>query len=244
MIRAALLVLVLSAAGGSQQAVSWMRLDTAQATSKRTGKMILLFVACDPKTGNSICGKSSGADRVFSENAIQKRSQEFHFVKVCEKAMSEQVRATRALEILFLDGYGDEYGRTCLSDAKSLDLEMTGVLEKYRPREVSWASTDAKVPADAKKPVVLAFVDSNKESSEALKMLRDRSIAFFHDRFIFVRAVWKKDSDEAKKYAVTQAPSFLVLDRGEVVERVALPKAVWELKGALTRTLAKPDDKK
>jgi hypothetical protein len=221
-----------------------MRLDTAQASSKRTGKLIVLFVACDPKTGNSICGKSSGADRVFSENAIQKRSGEFHFVKVCEKGMSEQVRATRALEIVFMDGYGDEYGRTSLSDVKSLDQEMAGVLEKYRPREVSWASTDAKIPADTKKPVVLVFADSTKESTEALKMLRDRSISFFHDRFVFVRSAWKKDSDESKKYAVTQAPSFLVLDRGEVVERVALPKAVWEVKGALTRTLAKVDDRK
>lgn len=66
MIRASLLVLlalseglgaraeglVLSPAGGPQQGVSWMRLDTAQAASRKTGKLILLFVACDPKTGN------------------------------------------------------------------------------------------------------------------------------------------------------------------------------------------------
>lgn len=66
MIRASLLVLLVlsegpgaraegalaSVAGGPQQGVSWMRLDTAQAASKKTGKLILLFVACDPKTGN------------------------------------------------------------------------------------------------------------------------------------------------------------------------------------------------
>ena len=53
MIRASLLVLALaSVAGGPQQGVSWMRLDTAQAASRKTGKLIFLFVACDPKTGN------------------------------------------------------------------------------------------------------------------------------------------------------------------------------------------------
>jgi hypothetical protein len=51
-IRLLLLVSFLAAAGGPQQGVNWMRLDTAQAASKKTGKLILLFVACDPKTGN------------------------------------------------------------------------------------------------------------------------------------------------------------------------------------------------
>ena len=123
---------------------------------------------------------------------------------------------------------------------------MSGVLEKYRPREVSWASADAKVPVDAKKPVVLVFADSTKESTEALKLLRDRSVAFFHDRFIFVRATWKKDSEEAKKWAVPQAPAFVVIDpaRAEALERVTMPKAAWEIQGALTRSLAKLAEKK
>jgi len=123
---------------------------------------------------------------------------------------------------------------------------MTGVIEKYRPREVSWASVDAKVPADAKKPVVLVFADSTKESTEALKLLRDRQVSFFHDRFIFVRSAWKKDSEEAKRWAVAQAPAFVVIDpaRTEALERVTMPKAAWELKGALTRSLAHLAEKK
>ncbi len=52
MIRALLVLALVAAGGGPQQGISWMRLDTAQAASKKTGKLILLFVACDPKTGN------------------------------------------------------------------------------------------------------------------------------------------------------------------------------------------------
>ncbi len=157
--------------------------------------------------------------------------------------MAEEVRATRAAEILFLDGDVSEYHRIVLNDAKALDVEMTGVLERYRPREVSWAST---LPAEPKKPVVLCFTDSTKASSDALKLLRDRSIAFFHDRFIFVRVAWRKDSEEAKKWAIPQAPAFVVIrsPRAEPLERVVMPKAAWEIRGALTRTLAKPVEKK
>jgi acyl-CoA synthetase (NDP forming) len=123
---------------------------------------------------------------------------------------------------------------------------MGGVLERYRPREVAWASADAKTVLESKKPVVVVYADSTKESAEALKLLRDRQVAFFHDRFVFVRSAWKKDSEDAKKWAVAQAPAFLVMDpaRSEVLERVALPKAAWELKGALTRALAQLSEKK
>ncbi len=37
--------------GGPQQGVSWMRFDQAKAASLKTGKLILVFVACDPRTG-------------------------------------------------------------------------------------------------------------------------------------------------------------------------------------------------
>jgi hypothetical protein len=50
--RSLLLVLALGAAGGSQQGLTWMRLDQAKAAAPKTGKLILLYVACDPKTGN------------------------------------------------------------------------------------------------------------------------------------------------------------------------------------------------
>lgn len=145
-----------------------------------------------------------------------------------------------------MDADAGEYHRIVFLDANALHVEMTGVLEKYRPREVSWASTDGKLPADPKKPVVLVFADSTKESAEALKLLRDRQVAFFHDRFTFIRSAWKKDSEEAKKWAVPQAPAFVVIDgaRGEALERVTLPKAAWELRGALTRSLARLAEKK
>jgi len=184
---------------------------------------------------------------VFGDPLIQRRREEFHFVKACDKKTAEEVSASRSSEILFLGGQAEEYHRMVLNDAKALDVEILGVLEKYRPREVSWASTDGRMPADPKKPVVLVFADSTKDSTDALKLLRDRSVAYFHDRFIFIRAFWKKDSADSKKWAVPQAPSFLVIgpgSEGEVLERVTLPKAAWEIQGALTRTLAKPAEKK
>jgi hypothetical protein len=183
---------------------------------------------------------------VFGDALVQRRREDFHFVKICEKKQAEEVRASRHSEILFLDGAGDEYHRIVLNDAKALEVEMAGVLEKYRPREVSWASTDGRLPADPKKPVVLVFADSSKESGEALKLLRDRSVAFFHDRFIFVKTAYRKDSEEAKKWGVAQAPAFVLLEAGraEPVERVTLPKAAWELRGLLARALARAAERK
>src|SRR5438445_432541 len=105
--RAFLFFIGLCAATNAPQDIGWLKLDQAKAISGHTGKLILVYVACDPKSGASPCS-GGAAERLFADAAILKRQDEFHFVRICEKKTAQAVRATRAPEAIFLDGDGDE----------------------------------------------------------------------------------------------------------------------------------------
>lgn len=40
--------------GGEQDKALWLKLDQARCVSSRTGKPILVYVACDPTTGRLV----------------------------------------------------------------------------------------------------------------------------------------------------------------------------------------------
>jgi hypothetical protein len=252
------LLLVLTAVAGlaasPQQSINWMRLDQAKGLAARTGNPILVFVACDPATGSSSCGNGP-SDRAFGESCVEKRKDNFHFVRVVDKKMAQELKATRCAEIIFLDCDGDEFCRSSFQDVRTLDKAMEQALQKYSPKEIAWAAYDAKAGVTAseerKRLVVLGFSDEKKESSEALKVLEDRQLVKFHDRFLFLRVAFKKDSEECRKWGVTQAPTVVIVDpaKGDVVDRLSGRRSVKEIKPvfakAMTR-LEKPDkiDKK
>src|SRR5471032_612938 len=109
------------------QDIGWLKLDQAKAVSAHTNKLILVYVACDPRSGSAPC--SGGAvERVFADPVILKRQEEFHFVRVCEKKTALAVRATKAPEAIILDADGDEVYRAGFTDAAGLDQAMTGAL--------------------------------------------------------------------------------------------------------------------
>src|SRR5881394_3121416 len=136
------IVLVLWAAGGSQE-ISWLKLDQAKAVGLNTGKLVAVYVACDPNSGASRCSGGAG-ERSFADPAILKRVDDFHLVRVCDRKTAQSVGATRAPEIIFMDAEGDELHRSGFTDAATLDRAMTAALQKFAPHAAPWA---AELPA-------------------------------------------------------------------------------------------------
>ena len=51
---AVLLIPFLAGNGGEQDRAVWLKLEQAKCASSRTGKPILVYVACDPTTGRLV----------------------------------------------------------------------------------------------------------------------------------------------------------------------------------------------
>jgi hypothetical protein len=241
---AALLVFTLWAASSPPQDIGWLKLDQAKAIGAHSGKLILVYVACDPKSGAAPCS-GGAAERSFADPAIQKRQDEFHFVRVCEKKTALAVRASRAPEAIFLDADGDEVFRSGFMDGNSLDRVMSAALQKYAPREIPWGSD---VPALSGKSLVIVGFDDEK--GETLKAFEDRTLVKFHERIEFVKLSFRKDGELAKKWGVTQAPAIFLCDGTKeapdknTLEKLSGRKSPAMLKAAIQRALAKIESKK
>jgi len=139
------------------QDIGWLKLDQAKAVSSHTNKLILVYVACDPRSGSAPCS-GGAAERVFSDPLILKRQEEFHFVRVCEKKTALAVRATKPPEAIILDGDGDEVYRSGFTDVASLDQALGSALLRYAPKEIRW-SWDLVAGAGAGKPLLVVGFD-------------------------------------------------------------------------------------
>ena len=211
--------------------VVWMKLEQARVIAARAGKPILVIVTVDPKTGNSACGRSSGLDKALSDPAIEKRSGNFCFVRACDRKTAEDVRASRCLELIFLDPEGEEVHRAEFKDAPGLDKAMSAAAERCAARPVAWASTEG----NAGKPVVYVFGDA-----ETIKALEDRAVSPLHERVVFIKAALR--GEDAKRFGVSQAPAVVVVDpsnKNEILEKVTGRKTPKDLRAALLRALAK-----
>lgn len=243
--RALLLVLILAATPGGATEIGWLKLEQAKAIGASTGKLILVYVACDPRSGAAPCS-GGAAERSFADPSILKRKDEFHFVRVCERKTAQAVGATKPPEAIFMDADGDEVFRSAFQDGASLDRAMTGAAQRYAPREVSWSGELPAAPG-GKPLVVVAFDD---EKSEALKPFEDKTLVKYHDRIEFVRYSVKKDPDAAKKWGVTLGPAIFICDGAKeapeknALEKLSGKKSAAALKIALQKALAKIDPKK
>lgn len=236
----ALASLLLAAWNSPQQDIAWLKLDQAKAIASHTNKLILVVVACDPRSGAAPCA-GMAVEKVFGESSVVRRQEEFHFVRVCEKKTAQALRATKPPEAIILDSDGDEVYRSAFSDAASLDQAMSAALQRYTPRDVHWA---ADVPASfgGKSLLVVGFDD---DKGEALKTFDDRTLVKYHDRIQFVRYPVRKDSEAAKKWGVAQGPTVFFCDAGkDAPEKNPLEKLVGRktapvLKAAIQKALLK-----
>jgi|GEM_PF-2374197 len=238
------IVLLLWATGGSQE-IPWLKLDQAKAVGGNTGKLIVVFVACDPNSGASRCSGGAG-DRSFSDPAILKRVDDFHFVRVCDRKTAQSVGATKAPEVIFMDAEGDELHRSGFTDAPTLDRAMTAALQKFSPRAAPWAAELPAAPSG--KPLLIIGFDDEK--GESLKGFEDRLLVKYHERFEFVRFTVKKDAEASKKWGVTQAPAVFICDalkeapEKNVLEKFSGKKSPAAIKATILKALAKTEPKK
>jgi hypothetical protein len=241
---ATLLLLALCAGGPAPQDIGWLKLEQAKAIGAHSGKLILVYVACDPKSGSAPCS-GGAAERSFSDPLILKRQDDFHFVRICERKTAVAVKASRAPEAIFMDADGDEIFRSSFTDGASLDRVMSSAVQKYGPKEIAWGS---EVPSvTGKSLVVIGFDD---EKGEALKAFEDRTLVKYQDRIEFVKLPFKKDGDAAKKWGVSQVPSIVICDgtkeapEKSALEKLSGKKSPAALKAAIQRALAKMEPKK
>jgi hypothetical protein len=244
MIRLALLVAaaLLAGNGPDQQGVAWMKLEQARVVAAKSGRGITVLVACDPKSGMVSCGRSTGTEKVFGDASIDRWKEKFVFARVSDKNAAEELKATKPLEILFLAADGDELHRSAFLDLPSLERDLGVAAKRMAPRAPDWATVDFKVPGvEGAKPIVLFLTDDRKESQDTVKALESAELAPLHERVVFVRHAWKKDSEEAKKYGAAQAPTVLVLDGAtrEPIEKASGKKTARELKALIQKALAK-----
>lgn len=243
--RAFALFLMVWAVTPAQQEIGWLKLDQAKAVGSHTGKLILVCVSCDPRSGSAPC--SGGiAERCFTDPAVLKRQDEFHFVRVCEKKTAQSVKASKAPEAIFMDSDGDEVYRAAISDGGSLERAMTAAQQRYGPREVAWLG---EIPATSGgRPLLVVGFDDDK--AETLKAFEDKTLVKFHDRIEFVRLPLKKDAEAARKWGVTQGPAIFICDATKenpeknTLEKLSGKKNAGMLKAALLRALARIEQKK
>jgi hypothetical protein len=226
------------------QDIGWLKLDQAKAVSSHTNKLILVYVACDPRSGSAPCS-GGAAERVFSDPLILKRQEEFHFVRVCEKKTALAVRATKPPEAIILDADGDEVFRSGFTDVASLDQTLGSALQRYAPKEIRWSGD---VVAGTGKPLLVVGFDDEK--GEALKAFEDRTLVKYHDRIEFVRYSTKKDLEASKKWGVTQGPAVFICDatrenpEKNSLEKLTGKKNAAALKAAIQKSLLRIEIKK
>jgi hypothetical protein len=226
------------------QDIGWLKLDQAKAVSSHTNKLILVYVACDPRSGSAPCS-GGAAERVFADPIILKRQEEFHFVRVCEKKTALAVRATKPPEAIILDADGDEVFRSGFTDVASLDLALGSALQRYSPKEVRWSGD---VVLGSGKPLLVVGFDDEK--GESLKAFEDRTLVKYHDRIEFVRYSTKKDAEASKKWGVTQGPAMFICDatrenpEKNALEKLTGKKSAAALKAAIQKSLLRVEAKK
>jgi hypothetical protein len=238
---------LLGLAASPQQGVNWMKLEQARFMANSKDKLVLVYIACDPETGMSSCMAKDA--EVFGDGGVSpKRQDQFYFARVTDRKAALELKATRIREAIFIDGDATEIYRATLSDGRSLEKALGAAADKYAPREIAWRSYEAKETAsvdERKKLVMLGFSDEKKESVETLKTLEDRQLTKYHEKFIFMKAAFKKDSEEAKKWGVSQAPLLVIIDpaKGEVLDRIGPRKTAKEIKPLLVKALGRLEKK-
>jgi len=243
--RSFLLVLLLWAVPPGSQDVGWLKLDQAKAIAATTGKLILVYVACDPLSGSAPCS-GGAAERSFADPCIVKRRDDFHFVRICEKKTAQSVRAGKPPEAIFMDAEGDEIFRSPFTDGTTLDRAMTGAQGKYMAREIRWGGEISTDPLGS--PLIVVGFDDEK--GEALKALEDRTLVKYHDRIEFVRYSAKKDPAAAKRWGVATGPVFILCDgtkdspEKNVLEKLTGKKSPAALKASIQRALQRIEQKK
>lgn len=228
----------------AQDQPKWMKAEAARAESLQTGKAIVFYTgAAFPEPKDFDNGKADGS---ITDKEVKKQHGNYLWVKVFDKKTQEQIKATSRGEVIIVDPEGNELARKVLAGAPDMLAALKEADQKYGPKQIAWLPCDEKALADAKeakKLVVLAFADDGKDSGPTLKALEDRAVSRFHEQCVFLKSEYQKDSEEAKRWGVTVAPSVLFVDPSKeagakaVVEKLSGKREPSHFKTAFTKAL-------
>jgi len=170
-------------------------------------------------------------------------------VRCADKTTADKVKSAAPPALIFLDGDGKEFFRTNVSGGSTVEEAMKKALEMYASKPVSWASGDTGSLVDQarsqKKLLALCFLDERKDSEAFAKTLEDRWIAKHHDRLVFQKVAFERDSVASKLWGVSAAPSIVLVnpneedDKKRVIDRLVAKKELSSVRAFLVKAFDK-----
>jgi hypothetical protein len=117
--------------------------------------------------------------------------------------------------ILFLDPEGKELGKLNDREAPGVKRQFEEIVAK-NTRAPQWlAGVEAAISAakSGPKPAVLFFCDDKPKSKMMQNVFSDPAFgADLYEKAVFSKIEFKKDSDECRKWKVTEAATILIVD--------------------------------
>ena len=176
----------------------------------------------------------------------------FYMVRCADKATSDKVKSSAISTMIFFDGDGREFHRTIVGTADTVEAAFKKANELYTKKAISWATGEASdvlsgAKGDAKKLVALAFLDDKKDSEALVASLEDRWVAKYHERMVFTKVAFDRNSELCKKYNVTTVPTLLLVNPSQedakksVVDALVAKKELLSVRNFLTKAFDKVD---
>ena len=220
--------------------VRWVKLEEAAGRASVDGKPTVVFCVTDLLVDGP---PVKGMDRAFDSEAVKAYRNEFHFVKCSDLKTVKLVRAVSKCELIVLDPEMADVHRVVLKGPADVAPALKAALAAYARKPISWA-TDAPPVESGKQMTVLLFASDSDADVAVVGALEDRRVASLHEKCVFVRITYRKDSPESKDWNVSQAPTLLLLDSTRdfkaksVLDRALGKKNPREMRSFLAKGLA------
>jgi hypothetical protein len=115
--------------------------------------------------------------------------------------------------IAVADSDGAIYAEAEYETVEDIDRALSEAAAYFQEREIIWTPSfpgGMSSARDRSRLALVAFGEDVEPFRAALKALEDRTLVKYHNQLIFIRQ--GLDSDAARKFAVTESPTLLLLD--------------------------------
>ena len=173
---------------------------------------------------------------------------QFSMVRCADVKTAKRLKAQNVPAVLFFDGDGKELFRNSVRSEEGMKSAIDIALKKYASKDVSWASGDydtvREQAAQQEKILMLAFVDK-KNPKKLSKLLADRWVVRYHDRFVFMSFPFDSKSEICKKWGVRAGSTLLAVNPLEkdkakaVLGKTTGPKHVRKVRDVMLRAIEK-----
>lgn len=225
--------------------IPWDKPEVALQKAALTGKPVVFFFVnneFDKNAPAALPTTTPAADLAFNHESVLKRRDDFHWVRG-DQILANRMKIRGAPMVRITDPEGDKILDATITGVEPLLVAMIGVTkEKFIDRPVTWGSIVRTGPIKTSF-LVVAF---DGPDGAALKMWEDRSLVKYHKMCDFVRLEAPKGSEIARKWGVTEFPTFVICDAQEkVLERVSGKKVdLADLRMAVIKAWRKLEGKK